>query len=72
MDVDAPLRDMHGNSREGMVVRQKKKKKSVNRFGQQLARSAMKRNSRLWRLVNQYAELALERALKELGVTPAK
>ena len=70
MDVDAPLRDMHGNSREGMVVRQKKK--SVHRFGQQLARSAMKRNSRLWRLVNQYAELALERALKELGVTPAK
>jgi hypothetical protein len=53
-----------------MVVRQKKNR--VNRFGQQLPRCAMKRNSRLWRLVNQYAELALERALKELGVTPTK
>ncbi len=41
-------------------------------FGEELAQQALKINPRLKRLLNQYAEAALEQGLRDIGVTPDK
>lgn len=41
-------------------------------LGEELAQHALKHNPRLKRLLNQYAEAALEQGLRDLGVTPEK
>lgn len=41
-------------------------------LGEELAQYALKNNPRLKRLLNQYAEAALEQGLRALGVTPGK
>lgn len=41
-------------------------------LGEELAQYALKHNPRLKRLLNQYAEAALEQGLRSLGVTPEK
>lgn len=39
-------------------------------MGEELAQQALKTNPRLKRLLEQYAEAALEQGLRDLGVTP--